>query len=186
MRRYINRVITGAGLLALLAAAGFAQSQPAQQPRGQGDLPPVMGRVGRRQMGRQGGGREHAERRVLGRLNLSDAQREQLRGIESRYAAGFRVRREELRSIRQSRGQGGALTAEQQARASQIREELRADAGKMREEIRALLTEEQRTQLRATRDELRRGRQERRQAREERRERRRQRRGVPPSANGQP
>ena len=113
MRRYILRVITGAGLLTLLASAAFAQlGAPAPNERG-GEGQRARGRVGRRQT--PDGPR--ADRLGLGRLNLSDAQREQLRGIESRYAAGFRTRREELRSIRQSRRQGGALTAEQEARA---------------------------------------------------------------------
>lgn len=176
MRQQLVRTFALAAAFALPAAAGLAQETPAPKPQGKPDGPPVMGRMGRRHMGREGRGGEHkggGERRVLGRLNLSDAQRESLRGIESRYAEGFRAKRDELRGIMQARRGGGTLTAEQQARVRQIREELRASGAKMREEIRGLLTEEQRTQLQSTRDELRRRHEERRGMRQELREKRR-------------
>ena len=184
MRRYIFRVTAGAGLFVLLASAGFAQDTPAPKQEG-GEGPRPLGRAGRRHM--PGGPR--ASRLGLGRLNLSDAQREQLRQIESRYADSFRTRREELRSIMQTRRQGGALTAEQEARARQLREELRADAEKMRTEMRAVLTDEQRAQLQTMRGEMRQRRELRRERREEFREWRRQRRQqqpppAPPGAAG--
>ena len=188
MRRYASRFSLAAGLLASLAASGFAQQQPspAEQRQDERDLPRVGGRMGRRQMGREGRvGNPRAEGRVLRRLNLSDAQREQLRGIESRYAESFRAKREELRAVRGVRREGGTLTAEQRERARRIREELRAVSGKMREEIRALLTEEQRNQLQSARDELRQRREGRLQRRGEPGERRRQRRPAPPTGIGQ-
>ncbi|HLL76998.1 MAG TPA: Spy/CpxP family protein refolding chaperone [Pyrinomonadaceae bacterium] len=180
MRRYTYRVITLAGLLVLMAAAGFAQNPPAPQGQG-GEGPRGMGRVGRRHM--PGGPR--GPRLGLGRLNLSDAQREQLRQIESRYADSFRARREELRSIMQTRRQGGTLTAGQEARARQLREELRADSEKMRAEMRAVLTDEQRTQLQTMREEMGKRRElrreRRREFREQRRLRRQQRQQTPPT-----
>ena len=195
MKRSNFKIAVGAGIvLALLAAAGFAQGQPAQQQQGRPDGPPVVGRAGRRHMG--GGGHKGGpgvERRVLGRLNLTDAQRTQLRAIEERYAEGFRAKREELRGIKQARRQGGTLTAAQETRARQIREELRESSGKMREEVRGLLTDEQRGQLKASRDELRQrhegrrgGRDESRQERrQERRQRRQQRQPATPGGIGQ-
>lgn len=185
MRRYISRVIAAAGLLALLAAAGFAQDTPA--PKQQGEGPRAKGRIGRSHL--PGGPREG--RPGLGRLNLSDAQREQLRQIESRYAGSFRTRRTELRTLVQTRRQGGgALTAEQEVRARQLREELRADAERMRAEMRAVLTEEQRAQLQSLREELRQRRELRRERRQEFREQRRLRRQQrqqtsPPGATDQ-
>lgn len=190
MRRYIFRLITCAGVLALAASAAFAQNPPAQTgPGGEGPRET-------RRMGRPGRERRPARQREgrigLDRLNLSDAQREQLRQIESRYAASFRARREELHAIRQSRRQAGAaLTAEQEARARQLREELRADSERMRTEMRGVLTEEQRTQLQSVRDEMRERREEfrerRQEFREQRRQRRQQRRPVaPPGTTDQP
>jgi len=185
MRRYIYRFIKGAGALTLSASTAFAQTPPPQQ-QPQGDGPRRgMRRVGRlRREGKPRGPR--AGRLGLGRLNLSDAQREQLRGIESRYAAGFRAKREELRAIRQSRRQGGALTAEQESRARRLREELRADAERMRTEMRGLLTDEQRTQLQSLREEMKQRRTLLRERREELREQRRLRRQQqqPPAPPG--
>jgi Spy/CpxP family protein refolding chaperone len=180
MRRYILRVITLAGLLALPAAAGLAQNPPAPpQPGGEG--PRRLGRVGREHM--PGGPR--GRRLGLGRLNLSDAQREQLRQIESRHADSFRAKRQELRSIMQTRRQGGgALTAEQEARARQLREELHADAERMRAEMRGVLTDEQRTQLQSLREEMGKRRELLRERREGLRERRRQRRQQQPTPPG--
>ena len=184
MRRYTLRAIRCAGVLALLASAGFAQTPPAQ-PRQQ----PQPGVEGTRRMGRMQGphmrGPGPREGRLgLGRLNLSDAQREQLRQIESRYADAFRTRREELHTLRQSRRQsGGALTAEQEARSRQLREELRADAERMRTEMRGVLTEEQRTQLQSMREEMRQRRELRRERRQQFREQhrlRRQQQQTPP------
>lgn len=174
MRRYIFRVIVGASLLTLSASAAFAQNPPAaKQPGVEGQR--RMGRVGREH---RPGGPRGGQLGFLGNLNLSDTQREQLRQIESRYAANFRAKRDELHSIRQPRRQsgGGALTAEQEARARQLHEELRADAEKMRAEMRGLLTDEQRTQLQSMREEMQRRRDSMRERREDFRERRRQRR----------
>ena len=194
MRQKLFRTSALAGVFALLASTGLAQQQPAE-PQGRKDDPQAAGRMGRRHMGREGRegregrGGQRAGRRALGRLNLSDAQREQLRAVESRYAEGFRAKREELRGITSARRGGGTVTPAQQARARQLREEIRASSDKMREEIRALLTEEQRTQLQSRRDELR-GRRERlrgdrdelrEQRRSERRERRREQRNDPPN-----
>lgn len=187
MRRYILRVIACAGLVGLLAAAGFAQNPPGSPSQGEGQREMRrMGRMGRR----HAQGDPRAGRLGLDRLNLSDAQREQLRGIESRYAGSFRTKRDELHALRQSRRQAGgtALTAEQEARARQLREELRADAERMRAEMRAVLTDEQRTQLHAAREELKQQRELRRERREEFRERRRQRRqqqSPPPGTTDQ-
>ena len=179
MRRYIFRSITFAGLLMLLASAGFAQNPPAQKQEG-GEGPRALGRMGRRHA--LGGPR--AGRLGLGRLNLSDAQRAQVRQIESRYAASFRARRTERRSLMQTRWQGGTLTAEQEARARQLREELRAEAERMRAEMRGVLTEEQRAQLQSLREEARQRRERRQEFREQRRLRRQQRQS-PPNAGGQ-
>lgn len=189
MRRYILRVISCAGLLAVAAAGGFAQNLPGSPSQDEGRRESRrVGRVGRRDA-RDG---QRADRLGLDWLNLSDAQREQLRGIESRYAGSFRARRDEMHALRQSRRQaGGAPTAEQEARARQLREELRADAERMRAEMRAVLTDEQRAQLQAARAELKEQRELRRERRDEFRERRRERRRqrqppAPPGTSDRP
>ncbi|MDT7542763.1 MAG: motif family protein [Acidobacteriota bacterium] len=146
-----------AGLFALLVSSGFAQTPSA--PQGQNQTQPPFGR----RMGKGKGGRhgdknpmreEHEERRALRDLNLSDAQRQQLRDIEKRYAQTFRADREEMRKLMEARRSGTTLTPEQETRARQLREELRANAERMRGEIQNILTPEQRQQLQQHRDEM--------------------------------
>jgi Spy/CpxP family protein refolding chaperone len=147
-------------LTALFAVAGFAQQTPAPKTEGKSDVERRMGREGR--MGRHdGGGRfgeghggRGMERRELRRLNLTDAQRQQMREIESRYAQSFRTQREEMRKLHELRQGGGTLTPEQQESARRMREELRANAERMRGEIQNLLTPEQREQMRKQREEM--------------------------------
>jgi Spy/CpxP family protein refolding chaperone len=93
------------------------------------------------------------ERRVFSRLNLSDAQSNQLREIEARYGQGFKTRRQEVRQLVELRRQGATLTPEQRARVRQLRGELRDTSEKMHAELLAVLTPEQRDQLKRMRAE---------------------------------
>jgi Spy/CpxP family protein refolding chaperone len=90
---------------------------------------------------------------VLRRLNLSDAQHNQLREIEARYGQSFKTQRQEIRQIIELREQGATLTPEQRQRVRQLRGELRDSTEKMRAELSAILTPEQRDQLKRMREE---------------------------------
>ncbi|HEY1402919.1 MAG TPA: Spy/CpxP family protein refolding chaperone [Pyrinomonadaceae bacterium] len=155
MKSIFTRVSLIAGLTALLSIAAFAQTN-APQNDGNGE-----GRGGRRgrmdkermMRGERGGGRGMIERRALGRLNLSDTQRNQLREIEARYGQSFKAQRQEMHQLRELREQGATLTPEQRQRAQQLRGELRDSTEKMRAELLALLTPEQRDQLKRMREE---------------------------------
>jgi Spy/CpxP family protein refolding chaperone len=161
MRDKLFKISTLATLFALLALSSVAQT-PA--PQNTNNAPPhgraarLNRRMGRRDAGERGGGnplkQERAERRALRRLNLTDAQRQQMRDIEQRYGQTFRADREELRRLVETRRNGGTLTPEQQQRARQIREQLRANADRMRAEIQNLLTPEQRQQIQQMREEF--------------------------------
>jgi Spy/CpxP family protein refolding chaperone len=163
MKRNLTRASLPLALTALFAVAGLAQ-QPATAPQSKdkANVERRMGREGR--LGRRGGGGPfdegrgdgaRIERRELKRLNLTDAQRQQMREIESRYAQSFRAQREELRKLQEVRRGGGTLTPEQQESARRMREELRASAERMRGEVQNLLTPEQREQMRKQREEMR-------------------------------
>jgi Spy/CpxP family protein refolding chaperone len=151
-------------LVALLAPASLAQTNATQSTT---PAPPPFGRhMGRRGMAKQGRGEnplkeERGEQRALRRLNLTDAQRQQMRDIEQRYGQTLRADREELQRLKDLRQSGGKLTPEQQSRARQLRQELRANAEKMRADINNILTPEQREQLKKTRDEMKERRRER-------------------------
>jgi Spy/CpxP family protein refolding chaperone len=162
MKNIFTRVSLLTGLTAVLSIAAFAQTA-APQNDGQGE-----GRGGRHgRMNREGwmgAGRGIMGGRVLRRLNLSDAQRNQLREIEARYGRNLRAQRVEMRQLIELREQGATLTPEQSQRAQQLRGELRDNTEKMRAEMLALLTPEQREQLKQMREEGEARRKERREA----------------------
>jgi len=157
MKSIFTRTSLIAGLTALLSIAAFAQETPAPQNgengEGRGGRRGRMGREGR--MGGRGerGGRGLMGRRALGRLNLSDAQRNRIREIEARYAESLHAERLEIRQLIELREQGTPLTPEQRQRMQQLRDQLRDSAEKMHAEFLALLTPEQRDQLKLMREE---------------------------------
>ncbi|HZG50874.1 MAG TPA: Spy/CpxP family protein refolding chaperone [Pyrinomonadaceae bacterium] len=160
MKNIFTRVSLMAGLTALISIAAFAQTTT--PPRQEEEGGRVEGRGGRRgRIGREGrigglrGGRGMTDRRVFGRLNLSDAQRAQLREIEARYGQGSKAQRQEMRQLIELRRQqqGATLTPEQRQRVQQLRGELRDSFEKMHAELLALLTPAQRDQLKRMREE---------------------------------
>lgn len=166
MKRNLTRASLLLALTALFAVAGFAQ-QPttatAQQSEDKANVERRMRHEGRGdRMGRRGGmrfGKGQGDRAGIGgrglrSLNLTDAQRQQMREIESRYAQSFRTQREEMRKLHELRQGGGTLTTEQQESVRRMREEMRANADKMRGEVQNLLTPEQREQMRKQREEM--------------------------------
>jgi Spy/CpxP family protein refolding chaperone len=163
MRDQLIKFSFAACLVALLAHASLAQTSATQSTT---PAPPFGRHMGRRGMAKQGRGenplkQERNERRALRGLNLTDAQRQQMRDIEQRYGQTLRADREELQRLKDTRQSGGKLTPEQKSRVRQLREELRANAEKMRADINNILTPEQREQLKQTRDEMKERRRER-------------------------
>jgi Spy/CpxP family protein refolding chaperone len=161
MKNIFTRITLLAGLVAILCAAALAQTTAPQEGINGGEghrrleghkrRDGLMGNRGDRE--RTGGRKGVMARRALQRLNLSDAQREQLREIEARYGQGFKTQRQELRQLIELRQQGATLTPEQQQRAQQLRTQARDNSERMRAEILALLTPEQRDQLKRMREE---------------------------------
>lgn len=159
MKSIFTRAGLLVGLAAILTASAFAQTATQQggtEGEGRRGRQGRMGKPGRMgELGeRRGGGRGHGmARRALRRLNLTDAQRGQLREIEARYGQSFKTQHQELRQLMEVRRAGATLTPEQQQRAQQLRTEARANGERMRAEILALLTGEQREQLKRMREE---------------------------------
>jgi len=162
MKNIFTRVSLIAALTALLSIAAFAQTTAPQSGSDNGDGRGArhgrMDKEGRRggergERGRRGGRRGMIEGGVLRRLNLSDAQQNQLREIEARYGQSFKTQRQEMRRIIELRQQDATLTPEQQQRVQQLRGELRDGSEKMRAELSAILTPEQRDQLKRMREE---------------------------------
>jgi Spy/CpxP family protein refolding chaperone len=141
----LRRKLTGAsltlGLVFTFSVAAFAQ-QPttATQDNGQQQRPGRWG--GPRGMGKRGPG---GFGRLAGQLNLTDAQRQQLRAIEDRFEVSTKAQREELRRLHESTQ--GEPSADTQARFRALREELGQARKAQHQEMLSVLTAEQRTQL---------------------------------------
>jgi Spy/CpxP family protein refolding chaperone len=106
-------------------------------------------------------GNRHMMMGAMQKLNLSDAQRTQMRAIAERNAGSTKALREELRNLRVQSKQGGTLTSEQQARLETLRTELRSAKKSSHAEMVNVLTPEQRTQLEALKAEAKARRQQR-------------------------
>jgi Spy/CpxP family protein refolding chaperone len=136
--------LQGAALSLLLALGGavFAQDKtPApgtDAPQGRfGQRAGKQGRHGRRgKHGRQTAGR------ALRQLNLTDAQRQQLRDLAGKSAP----QRQEARQLMQQK-RAGTLDAAGQARLEQLKAQAKANKQTQRDQFLAILTPEQRAQL---------------------------------------
>ncbi|HKQ51008.1 MAG TPA: Spy/CpxP family protein refolding chaperone, partial [Pyrinomonadaceae bacterium] len=169
----LKRIITGAVLAAVVALAGVAGfAQQEQGAQGQGKQERGWHRKGGEDRGMRGG----FGGRMFEKLNLTDAQREQMKQIATRYHEGFKAQRQANRGER--RGgfdalNGGtfdeaAVRAAAQARAN-AQVEMEVQRAHMMFEMYNVLTPEQKAQLAAER-------QQREQQREQRRQERRTRR----------
>ncbi len=103
--------------------------------------------------------------RALGQLNLSDAQREQIRGISETFKTSTQTQREELRNLGMKK-RDGIITADEQARFKEIKTQMKASSEQMHNSVLAVLTAEQKTQLEQMKEEMKERRMERRQNRQ--------------------
>src|SRR6185436_650571 len=154
------------GLLAvigiILACGMGAVSAFAQQPQSQ-TTPSADGtlqkdRIERRERMRQGRGEREGKReqRGMGRrggmghmmreLNLTDAQRQQSRAIMQRRLESTKLQREELFKLREKRI-AGTFTADDEARAKALHQEIRKSMEGVRAEMASVLTAEQKAKL---------------------------------------
>ena len=108
----ITRTGLTLGLFTALAVTGFAwQQTPSGDGQGGADVAPHQRGedAGRRYHGKRGG-RHHGARgigRMLSRLNLNDAQREQVRAIMERNFQSTQPQRDELRQLTQQQTAAG-------------------------------------------------------------------------------
>ena len=138
-------------MLGLLTAFGTVAL--AQQPSTQNSGPETQtpGRMGRgegrafRRGHRPGGG---FGPRVMRELNLTDDQKQQVRSIIEQAFTGNKAAREELEQLGE-KGRQGTLTAEDQARARTLHEQVRASMKETETKIAAILTPEQKAKAEA-------------------------------------
>src|SRR6266581_1947274 len=144
------------GILALVAAPGFAQQPqnpgPGQTTTGdQGPQHPLGRREGRgfRHGPGPGGAFGHG---LLRELNLTDDQRQQIHKIVEQSMEGTRAQRAELRQLGEKRFQG-TLTADEEARAKTLHEQMQTSMKDTESKIVAVLTPEQKARIEELRKE---------------------------------
>ena len=144
----VSALILGLGAGSATALAQQSQSttpgastqQPASQPERAG-LP----RRGERRRGK--GGRQ----RALAEINLTDAQKQQVRTIIQTQAQNTKPQREELRQLMQQ-WRNGTLTPEGQARAKELRQHLMESRRGVHAQMQSVLTAEQKAKLQEMRE----------------------------------
>lgn len=102
----------------------------------------MWGREGHEGMGRRGPGMG----RFMRELNLSDEQRQQARAIMQRRLESTKAQREELFKLREKRI-AGTFTAEDEARAKALHQEIRTAMEGVRAETEGILTADQKAKL---------------------------------------
>jgi protein CpxP len=142
-------LITILGIILAFGAVAVAQQTPTQSPDAGAQVKRRSERLaangehrGRRGGMRHQGGIGHQIRE----LNLTDEQRQQTRAIMQRRLEGNKSQREELFKLREKRI-AGTFTADDEARAKALRQEMRASMEGVRVEMEGILTAEQKTKL---------------------------------------
>ena len=143
-----NKLMGAAMTVAMVSAVGAnALAQEPQGPRPERDN--RAERLGRQcgMEGRERGrGREMGKMRFLRQLDLTDAQKEQVRTAGQRNREATKAQREELRQFAEKRRQGTLTTAEE-ARARDLRDEIRSAMQSSHGDLLNILTPEQKARL---------------------------------------
>ena len=140
-----NRICTSILAVGMMASgtAVLAQTPSPAYPTTGVQQPDRTG-MGRRRMRRRMG-----QRRLLSQLNLTDAQKQQVRSIIQNQAGSTKAQGEELWQLSQQR-RAGTLTPEGEARAKELRLQLREARKGTRAQMMNVLTAEQKAKLEET------------------------------------
>lgn len=164
-----NKIITTAALaLAVGAFSTFASAQTTTPQGSENDVQKheKRGRFGKGMRGDKRGGGKFAMRGLRG-VNLTDAQKEQVRTIMEANKATNQAAHEEMRTLAQAK-RGGTLTTEQQERFKSLRQQMKQNMDLTQAQILAILTPEQRAQIEQQKQEMQKRREERRQMKQNR------------------
>lgn len=171
-RKFISAT---ASALAVVAFTSFVSAQDTntnsennsvqkQEMRGRRGFGGKRGFDGKGMRGGKHGGGDKMLMRSLGKLNLTDAQKQQIQTIAENFKTSTQTQREELRSLGMKK-RDSIITAEEESRFKSIRTQLKTSGEQMHTSILAVLTAEQRTQLDQMKEVMKQKMQERRQNR---------------------
>lgn len=152
----IKTILLSSFAVIALSSIGFAQEV---KPTENQDTVRKERGLGKRGDGKLGGKR-HGHRgkemamRGLHKLNLTDAQKAQLKDLKERNKSQFATQREELKQLA-AKKHNGLITADEENRFKNLREQMQANRKKIHDEMLTILTPEQKTQLDQMRTEMR-------------------------------
>lgn len=160
---------------AMLALTTFVTAQNTTDK--QTDKAQKQRKLERKEFGERGfhrgmreGKRGHHGFRGLHRLNLTDAQKEQIRGIMESNKIANEPLRQEIRAIFEKKRGGAELTEADKTRLQEIHNRMKQSSEQTRNTVLSLLTVEQRQQLEQWKQERQKRMEERRQRMQERRQ----------------
>jgi len=174
-----SKLFTTTTLAVALGAFGvFASAQTTETPKADGTKAEKHERRGGRggEFGRHGGPRHggpgmRGGMGFLRGIELTDAQKEQIKAIHEANKPSDE-NKALFDSIRETRKAGGTITEDQKAQLKQIRDAQRSKMESVHQQILGVLTPEQKTQLEAKKAEMQKRREEFREKRQEMREKR--------------
>jgi Spy/CpxP family protein refolding chaperone len=169
-KMFLRRILPLISLTLAFGAIAYGQQPQTPAPDSGTRAEGMRHREGRSHESMGKGDRDgFGELRGMRELNLTDEQRQQQRAIVQRHLESVKAQREELSKLREKRAQGN-FTAEDEARAKALRQEIHNSMQGVHTEIESILTPEQRTKLeqfkterKARHDEMLKRRQERRE-----------------------
>lgn len=183
-----RRIIEGGLVFSLLFSLGVVASAQETKTQTETTAPQTkaerkqnksLRKEGKRGFGREGKfGRRQAFGKgfMAGKLNLTDAQKEQAKALRQQFAGQFASQREELRTLGQKKRQG-TLTADEQTRLETLKQGLKSSHEQMRQQMNGLLTPEQKQQMEQMKEQMK----QRRDEMQKRFGERRKQRQTPPS-----
>lgn len=115
--------------------------------------------------GKRGGHRGGKMMRGFRELNLTDAQKEQIKSLMETNRTAHQGTHEEMRGLMMKK-RDGVINAEEQARFVQLKSQMKASAEQTHNSILAILTPEQRTQFEQQKAQMKQRREERRKLRQ--------------------
>lgn len=137
--------------VAVIAFSSFALAQDVKPTDNQDSAKQERGQ------GKRGGERKHRKGKMmrgLHQLNLSDAQKEQMKSLRERNKSQFKPQREEMKTL-MSKKRDGIINADETNRMKELKAQMRENGKKIHDEMMSILTPEQKTQLEQTRNEMR-------------------------------
>ena len=173
MMSFKHKLISTAALAVAVGAFGtFAAAQETPMPQsGSTPKPERVERGGERGFGRgegmrggrHGGGDRMME--ALEKLNLTDAQKAQVKTVFENHRTQNQPQMEEMRGLGMKK-RDGLLTADEETRFKELRTQMKVSDDQLHDSISAILTPEQRAQLDKMKEEMREKMKERRQNRQ--------------------